>query len=198
VSDYRLSMKVRNANLLRRIEQAGYKSGGKFAQAAGLVAAEYYQLVSLKLSPMNNEGEWRPCVLRLAEFLKCSPMDLFSVEQYVALEKNTAEVDLSSDDIQSILYSRNQAPELGLERGEVLNAIGAALDRLDTRHANVLRLRFGIDCEPRTLDQIAESLGVCRERVRQMEAKGLRKMIRSSGHRDQLRDALDTVSESGL
>ena len=51
------------------------------------------------------------------------------------------------------------------------------LQALTEREAYVILLRFGIgDREPQTLEQIGIAMGVTRERVRQIEAKALRKL----------------------
>lgn len=55
----------------------------------------------------------------------------------------------------------------------------AAFAQLSPRERDVLRLRFGIDDgRPRTLEEVAQLFGVTRERVRQLEAKALRKLRR--------------------
>jgi len=57
------------------------------------------------------------------------------------------------------------------------SAIDTALTRLKERSATIIRLRFGLDGSgPRTLEQIAQTLGLTRERVRQIEAKSLEKL----------------------
>ena len=54
---------------------------------------------------------------------------------------------------------------------------GALLDTLSPREASVLRLRFGIDCESdHTLEEVGRKFSVTRERIRQIEAKALRKL----------------------
>lgn len=51
------------------------------------------------------------------------------------------------------------------------------LDSLSPRERNVLRLRFGLDDgQSRTLEEVGQKFGVTRERVRQIEAKALRKL----------------------
>ncbi len=51
------------------------------------------------------------------------------------------------------------------------------LDTLTEREAKVLILRFGLeDGRPRTLEEVGETFKVTRERIRQIEAKALRKL----------------------
>ena len=56
-------------------------------------------------------------------------------------------------------------------------AISAALDSLDQREANVLRMRYGLDgYRAHTLEEVGLAFNVTRERIRQIEAKALRKL----------------------
>ena len=51
------------------------------------------------------------------------------------------------------------------------------LDTLTEREQKVLRLRFGLDDgRPRTLEEVGREFNVTRERIRQIEAKALRKL----------------------
>ena len=64
------------------------------------------------------------------------------------------------------------------------------LDSLTPREAKVLRLRFGIDMPSEyTLEEVGEMFGVTRERIRQIEAKALRKM-RHPARSDKLKTLL--------
>ena len=55
--------------------------------------------------------------------------------------------------------------------------LGEVLSTLTTREEKVLRLRFGLeDGRPRTLEEVGRDFGVTRERVRQIEAKAIRKL----------------------
>jgi RNA polymerase primary sigma factor len=66
------------------------------------------------------------------------------------------------------------------------------LDGLTEREAKVLRMRFGIDMNTdHTLEEVGKQFDVTRERIRQIEAKALRK-LRHPSRSDQLRSFLDS------
>src|SRR3954465_11909600 len=59
-----------------------------------------------------------------------------------------------------------------------LERVYEQLDQLDDRESAVLRMRFGLDDRgPRTLREIGETLGLTRERVRQLESQALGRLI---------------------
>ena len=65
------------------------------------------------------------------------------------------------------------------------------LKELTEREKEVLRLRFGLeDGHPYTLEEVGKRFGVTRERIRQIEAKALRK-LRHPSRSKKLRDFLD-------
>ena len=65
------------------------------------------------------------------------------------------------------------------------------LSTLTPREEKVLRLRYGIDdCHPRTLEEVGKEFNVTRERIRQIEAKALRK-LRHPNRTKKLKDFLD-------
>ena len=68
--------------------------------------------------------------------------------------------------------------------------ISQVLETLTEREEKVIRLRFGLeDGKPRTLEEVGQMFGVTRERIRQIEAKALRKLRHPSRSR-KLRDYL--------
>ena len=69
--------------------------------------------------------------------------------------------------------------------------LGEVLSTLTTREEKVLRLRFGLeDGRPRTLEEVGKEFDVTRERIRQIEAKALRK-LRHPSRSKKLKDFLD-------
>jgi RNA polymerase primary sigma factor len=69
--------------------------------------------------------------------------------------------------------------------------IEEVLDTLSDREARVLKMRFGLDgYQPMTLEEVGREFGVTRERIRQIEAKALRKLKHPS-RRKKLQDYLE-------
>ena len=65
------------------------------------------------------------------------------------------------------------------------------LDTLSDREKKVLMLRFGLeDGRPRTLEEVGKEFNVTRERIRQIEAKALRK-LRHPSRSKKLKDYLE-------
>jgi RNA polymerase primary sigma factor len=75
---------------------------------------------------------------------------------------------------------RTKTPDTEMVENDDLRQVMHLLDRMDPREATVLRMRFGLnDEEPKTLKEIGESLGLTRERVRQIESEALAKLSES-------------------
>lgn len=75
---------------------------------------------------------------------------------------------------------RTKTPDAEMVENDDLRQVVALLDKMDPREATVLRMRFGLnDEEPKTLKEIGESLGLTRERVRQIESEALAKLSES-------------------
>ena len=80
------------------------------------------------------------------------------------------------------------APADAASQSLLREEIAAALSTLTPREAKVLSLRFGLeDGHPRTLEEVGKEFNVTRERIRQIEAKALRK-LRHPNRSKRLRD----------
>jgi RNA polymerase primary sigma factor len=74
---------------------------------------------------------------------------------------------------------RAKGPEAELIETDNIKHVYEMLDNMEPREATILRMRFGLDdSEPRTLKEIGESLGLTRERVRQIENEALNRLSR--------------------
>jgi RNA polymerase primary sigma factor len=72
-----------------------------------------------------------------------------------------------------------KGPEAQLIDNDNLKHVYEMLETMGPREATILRMRFGLnDSEPRTLKEIGETLGLTRERVRQIENEALGKLAK--------------------
>jgi RNA polymerase sigma factor (sigma-70 family) len=89
------------------------------------------------------------------------------------------------------LADRNaESPSEIASRHLLTGAVNDALDGLDEREREIVRMRFGLeDGEIHTLEDVGERFGVTRERIRQIEARAMSKLRHPSsdtGARDLL------------
>ncbi len=91
------------------------------------------------------------------------------------------EQSIESDNHDRMLQDFVPAPATDYEgpvvAEQLRTALEAALGKLEARERHIVELRYGLcDSQPRTLEQIGHTLGITRERVRQIEAEALRKL----------------------
>lgn len=171
--DYLIQVKVKNAPLMRAIRAAGYETVGAFCNAHGLCQTGVGRFVGLKNPPIMKNGQWSKLALNMSAMLKMLPDQLFP-EQHLTkcLTANTAEQEVSCDDINLMTECVQPSYELGVENSRSADkALSLILSRLTQRERLVIQER-----QYRSLFDIAGELGVTRERVRQIEAKAYRKM----------------------
>lgn len=84
-------------------------------------------------------------------------------------------------ELADLLESGEPPVEEALVRRTLADRVRAALDELDGKEREVVELRFGLDRdgEMRTLQEVGETLGLSRERIRQIESRAKDKLRRS-------------------
>jgi RNA polymerase sigma factor (sigma-70 family) len=101
-------------------------------------------------------------------------LDLLSREA-ISLESSVAGTEKRLEDF--VADSMSQAPDHGLDGERMRSGVGFLIGALTAREQLILRLRYGLGREEEhTLEQIGQSLGLSRERVRQLEARALKKL----------------------
>ena len=191
MDEYRIKVTVRNNLLFTAIEKAGYKSSAQFCRVNSLSEQSVSAMVAMRMPPINKNGEFCELATQLMEILGAAPTDLWSQAQLtLRLKRNGGEKVVSEDAIPWLLEQNNTmmtlpSPEDEHIKAETSSVINDILNSLPPRAAKVLRLRFEHDL---TLDEIADSFDLSKERIRQIEAKALRKLRAIPGRGKQLRE----------
>ncbi|MCP4416904.1 MAG: RNA polymerase sigma factor RpoD, partial [Chloroflexi bacterium] len=134
-----------------------------------------------QIDPVLNR-KWRQAVSKIRDIKRIS-MDPMSLESPVGGEDSTEYGDFIPD--ESVQQPVDAASK-ELLREQIRNVLGFLSDR----EREVLEMRFGLnDGKDHTLEEVGRSFGVTRERIRQIEAKALRK-LRHPSRSKSLRDYL--------
>lgn len=134
---------------------------------------------------------YEPSVTELAEALEMSEDKVMEIMQ-IAREPASLETPIGEEDDSNlgdfVADSNAVTPEGNVESVMLREHIDALLGDLKERERQVIVLRFGLeDGHPRTLEEVGKEFNVTRERIRQIEAKALRKLrnpVRSKRIRD--------------
>jgi len=189
-----------NIGLMKAAERYQYRKGFKFSTYAtwwirqGITRALADQSRTIRIPVHQTEASHR--ILRVtrrlgqqlgrparleevAQVLRMRPERLHETVQAfqepVALEKpvgdGSTEFGELLPDLQAV------PPDAHVHRTEMSNQLERILSTLTPREQTVIRLRFGIGHDQAcTLEQVGQSLSVTRERIRQIEAKALKKL----------------------
>ena len=134
---------------------------------------------------------YEPSVPELADALEMSEDKVMEIMQ-IAREPASLETPIGEEDDSNlgdfVADSNVVTPEGNVESVMLREHIDALLGDLKERERQVIVLRFGLeDGHPRTLEEVGKEFNVTRERIRQIEAKALRKLrnpVRSKRIRD--------------
>ena len=134
---------------------------------------------------------YEPSIAELAEHLDMSQERVMEIMQ-IAREPASLETPIGEEDDSNLgdFVADNNAvtPESNIESVMLREQIDELLDDLKDREKQVIIRRFGLeDGHPRTLEEVGREFDVTRERIRQIEAKALRKLrnpVRSRKIRD--------------
>ena len=123
---------------------------------------------------------YEPSVTELAEALEMSEDKVMEIMQ-IAREPASLETPIGEEDDSNlgdfVADSNAVTPEGNVESVMLREHIDALLGDLKERERQVIVLRFGLeDGHPRTLEEVGKEFNVTRERIRQIEAKALRKL----------------------
>ena len=206
-----------NIGLMKAVDKFEYRRGYKFStyatwwirQAITRSIADQARTIRIPvhmietINKMNRisrqhlqEHGFEPDASLLAEKMEI-PEDKIRKIMKIAKEPISMETPIGDDDDSHlgdfIEDGANTAPLEAAMQAGLRDVVKDILDGLTPREAKVLRMRFGIEMSTdHTLEEVGKQFDVTRERIRQIEAKALRKLKHPS-RSDKLRSFIDTL-----
>ena len=206
-----------NIGLMKAVDKFEYRRGYKFStyatwwirQAITRSIADQARTIRIPvhmietINKMNRlsrqhlqEFGFEPDASVLAEKMEI-PEEKIRKIMKIAKEPISMETPIGDDDDSHlgdfIEDGANTAPLEAAMQAGLRDVVKDILDSLTPREAKVLRMRFGIEMSTdHTLEEVGKQFDVTRERIRQIEAKALRKLKHPS-RSDKLRSFIDTL-----
>ncbi len=119
----------------------------------------------------------------VARSLNLPKKKLTIIKKAIRIYNSIPQTDQSETGVslgEMLMDERTKTPDTEMVEADDLSHVMQLLEKMDKREATILRMRFGLDGgEPKTLKEIGESLGLTRERVRQIESEALGKLAES-------------------
>jgi RNA polymerase sigma factor (sigma-70 family) len=189
-----------NIGLMRALEKFEYHRGLKFVtyahwwvrQAISRAITEQYRTVRLPNHVVERKNKLRamvdrlwgrsdrpPTVLELSAALGWSPQEVEELQTAIQPIVRLHQPIADDGSLLTDILEDQQAPKPDelLAEEQLHRRLAHCLDSLTEREAFILRRRYGLDCEhPHTLQEIADILGLSRERVRQLERQAFEKL----------------------
>lgn len=179
----RLELRVKNSKLVQAREKLGLNAK-EAAEKIGISHSTYVGAETMNIYP-GPETRKKICeyyrntgVFILEE--EVFPIELRTVKpkrKYVTEKEIPKEYLISLSDPS---LKRQQIPYKSPNISLVKKQIDIVLKSLTKREEIIIRLRFGLDSEPKTLQEVGEIFNLSRERIRWIERKALRKLRHSS------------------
>jgi RNA polymerase primary sigma factor len=136
------------------------------------------------VNQLNDELGRPPTQDETAKFLRMSKKKLGVIKKALRVYNAAPQTESASGEWlfgEAVADDRAQPPDVSLENTDDLSQVVGLMAKMEGREAAILRMRFGLDgSDPMTLKDVGDTLGLTRERVRQLECEALTKL------RDQL------------